>query len=81
MADVVDRDPVFLDRITVNYIRHELTQYDGALVEVAGQTGIQQAVDAIRARVYEAIADAYPMLADECTRQLERKRLERSLMG
>lgn len=63
-------DPVFLERITVNYIRHELTEYDEALVEVAGKAGVSQAVAEIRQRVYSAIAKAYPELSQECAKQL-----------
>lgn len=63
-------DPAFLERITVNYIRHHLTEYDQALWDVAGKTGIRCAVVEIRKRIYSAIAEAYPSLAPECDRQL-----------
>src|SRR5206468_3015979 len=36
-------DPAFLERITVNFIRHHLTEYDGHLEEVAGKIGVNQA--------------------------------------
>ena len=62
--------PAFLDRITVNFIRHELTQYDLALWEVTGKTGICEAVMEIRKRVYGAIKEIYPDLSWECERQL-----------
>jgi hypothetical protein len=64
-------DPAFLDRITVNFIRHELSKYDTALWEVAGKTGVAHAVVKIRRRVYSAIAQAYPALSAECERQIE----------
>jgi len=64
-------DPAFLDRITVNFIRHELTEYDTALWEVAGKTGVARAVAEIRRRVYSAIAQAYPELKLECERQIK----------
>jgi hypothetical protein len=64
-------DPAFLDRITVNFIRHELTEYDLALWEAAGKTGVNEAVFVIRERIYAAIAEVYPSLGDECDRQLE----------
>lgn len=69
-------EPVFLDRITVNFIRHELTQYDETLMEAAGKTGVQQAVFAVRKRIYSAIAIAYPNLAWECESQLRQRNLE-----
>jgi len=65
-----DDDPAFLDRITVNFIRHELTQYDSALWAIVGKTGISRAVVEIRRRVYSAIAQAYPDLKAECERQI-----------
>ena len=65
--------PVFLERITVNYVRHRLTSYDRNLERVAGQIGVAQAVTAIRKRIYAAIAETYPHLALECERQLARR--------
>ena len=64
-------DPAFLERITVNFIRHELTEYDVALWEAAGKVGTARAVAKIRRRVYSAIAQAYPPLSEECGRQIE----------
>ena len=66
----LDSDPAFLERITVNYIRHSLTDYDRSLAELAGKTGIVSGVAAIREKVYGAIAAAYPDLSDECDRQM-----------
>jgi hypothetical protein len=63
-------DPSFLARITVNFVRHSLTAYDHSLASAAGKIGVQAAVAIIRQRVYQAIAAAYPDLADECQRQL-----------
>lgn len=63
-------DKTFLERICVNFIRHELTEYDWALWEVAGKTGKSLAITAIRQRVYGAISAAYPMFQGECNRQL-----------
>ena len=63
-------DPAFLERITVNFIRHELTEYDASLWEVAGKTGIARAVAEILRRVYSAIAQVYPSLSAECERQI-----------
>jgi len=62
-------DAAFLNRICVNFIRHELTEYDYALADVAGKIGITKAVDGIRQKVYSAIARAYPGFATECERQ------------
>ena len=70
-----DAPAKFLERITVNFIRHNLTAYDRALEEVAGRVGIASAVQAIRAKIYSAIGESYPALADECSRQLMRRGL------
>jgi len=67
-----DAPAEFLERITVNFIRHK---YDRALEEVAGRVGIASAVQAIRAKIYSAIGESYPALADECSRQLMRRGL------
>ena len=69
----LDSDPLFLERITVNYIRHKLSQYDRVLETTAGKTGVHTARVAINKRVYAVIAATYPQFADECARQLARK--------
>jgi len=71
-----DSGPDFLARITVNYIRHNLTTYDTHLERVAGRTGVHQAVHVIRERLYDAITEAYPHHGAECRRQLERRQQE-----
>lgn len=62
--------PDFLDRITVNFVRHELTEYDESLEETAGRVGVNVAVSIIREKVYGAIAAAYPHLRKECEKQV-----------
>lgn len=62
-------DQEFLDRISVNYLRHELTVYEGELDGFRGRVGRRDAVDEIRSAVYGAIATTYPYLAGECWRQ------------
>ncbi len=64
-----DSDPAFLERIQINCIRHSLTEYDRALEEVAGKTGVTEAVSRIRERVFDAIELAYPQFRAECGRQ------------
>jgi len=65
-----DSDPAFLERIAVNYLRHELSDYEPELAKLFGQVGRADASSVVRKRVYNAIADAYPDLASECSRQL-----------
>lgn len=72
----VDKDAPasFIHRIEVNFLRHEATLYDEELEEYAGSTGVRDAVDMVRERVYEVIADEYPYLKKECERQLAERR-------
>lgn len=65
-----DADPAFLQRITVNYIRHSLARYDDALYELFNRTGNTQAALVIRWRVLKAIAARYPQFSAECTQQM-----------
>lgn len=62
-------DKAFLDRIQVNFIRHNLTEYDEHLYGIKGRVGIYFGVDRIRDVIFEEIAKAYPYLAHECKRQ------------
>lgn len=66
-------DAAFLDRIMVNYLRHRKSRYEKKLEEVKGRVGVGEAYLEINNRIYQAIADAYPELAEECRRQMERK--------
>lgn len=68
-ADAVDA--ATLRRWEVNYLRHELTGYDSLLADVEGRVGREAAERLIRTKVYAAIAAKYPLLRDECRRQLE----------
>ena len=47
--------------------------YVSALEEIAGRVGIASAVRSFRTKIYDAIAGAYPSLADECQRKLTRR--------
>lgn len=67
-------DQEFLDRICVNYIRHELTKYDSDMTSMQNLVGAAEARDIIREQVYYEISYVYPYLAKECRRQLRRRR-------
>lgn len=69
-----DSDRVFLARICVNYLRHGETEYDQWLDTLWGRVGKNEALDALKYRIFAAIAETYPWLADECERQLEKFR-------
>ncbi|MBK8475505.1 MAG: hypothetical protein IPL39_04125 [Opitutaceae bacterium] len=57
-------------RRLVNYMRHEMTDYDELLDATFGMTGTAIAKLEIRWKVLQAIAGAYPELASECERQM-----------
>jgi hypothetical protein len=66
-------DQAFLQRITVNYLRHEMTDYEALLEQTFGRVGADEAHLGVARRVFAAIAEAYPGLADECARQVQRR--------
>lgn len=63
-------DRPFLDRILVNHARHGLTRYDDRLEDLYRRIGKKEAIEAIRRATYRAIAEAWPVLAGECRRQM-----------
>lgn len=65
----------FLDRITVNYIRHNLTKYEAMLFNNCGKLARAETEPIIRRRVFRAVADAYPDLRNECFEQMKRRGL------
>jgi hypothetical protein len=67
-----ESDPEFLDRISVNYLRHRCSCYDRELRRMAGKVGADEVYPALRRKVLEAIASTYPALAPEALRQIER---------
>ena len=68
-AEVDGVDQGTLHRWMVNYLRHRQTSYDADLSGLYGRVGRAEAQAAIRRRVYDVIAEAYPSLAAECARQ------------
>lgn len=70
-----DCDTVFLNRITVNMLRHAGTTYDEELDIYIGKVGKAEAVEHVRVHIYDLIAAEYPHLAKECALQRERKGL------
>lgn len=59
----------FKNRVTVNYLRHERTEYDNRLEDLSARAGKEQAYSAIRNRIFGMIAERYPDLANECKSQ------------
>jgi len=64
--DRQDGTPGSLDRWKVDYLRHRLARHDDLLDELSGRTGRATAERLLRHRLYAAIAQAYPELAQEC---------------
>jgi hypothetical protein len=59
----------FLDRITVNYLRHECSDYEHRLHDIAGKIGVKLAYPMVKRRVLEEVARLYPDLAIEARSQ------------
>ncbi|WP_418959885.1 hypothetical protein [Streptomyces tritici] len=62
--------PAALVRWQVNYLRHALKRYEALLDGLFGDVGLAEAGRLLDRRLYEAIADAYPGLAEECRRRV-----------
>lgn len=56
-------------RWMVNYVRHNLTEYDDTLYAISGKTGCHTEYLRYKHAVLTKIADVYPELRDECNRQ------------
>jgi hypothetical protein len=61
----------FRDRICVNFLRHGATSYDRVLRGIYGRVAKREAHRRLSKKIYDAIAEAYPMLAREAHRQYE----------
>jgi len=59
----------FLNRISVNYLRHALSPYEERLIATRGMVGASEARQIIRERILATIAVKYPCLSNECERQ------------
>jgi hypothetical protein len=66
----LESDPDFIDRIVVNYLRHECSMYERLLDATFGKVGVDEASLRIKERVLDEIASTYPNLGTECMRQL-----------
>src|SRR5659263_108213 len=59
----IDSDSAFLKRITTNYLRHKLSNYEDKLVRIFGKTGKTKAYIVINRKIAGKIAEVYPELA------------------
>lgn len=69
-----------LDRWCVNYIRHQLTVYDEVLEQLERKTGKQEAYELAFTTILNKIGEVYPMLQEECERQIEQKEMEWNML-
>jgi len=67
----INSDKDFLERITVNYIRHNLTNYEDELLKTFNKFGKHEVINLIKYNVLIAISNVYPHLKDECKRQID----------
>lgn len=70
--DFENADENTMRRWIVNYIRHELIDYDMDLEKYKGRIGIVKAYPEFKIAVLKRIAEVYPNYADECENQIER---------
>lgn len=64
-----DKPDPFRDRICVNFLRHQASEYHVNLQIVSGKTGIGEAYYIFWQQIATAIKEAYPVLAEEVDRQ------------
>lgn len=69
----LNSDTLFLNRICVNYIRHNLTIYENELEKIFGKVGSKEAYRLLNEKIYSVISNTYPIFSDECSNQLLRK--------
>lgn len=62
-------DKNFIERITVNYIRHELTNYDLYLFEQYKKIGKSETVKIIRRKIFMEMLRIYPELSYQIKKQ------------
>lgn len=68
-AEFYSADPATIDRWTVNYIRHNMVDYDYCLEKLKGVVGKDEAYAILKNYVLDLIKSTYPELAEECERQ------------
>jgi hypothetical protein len=66
-------DPEFLQRITINYIRHQHSEYDEQLEHIFGKVGTAEAYLALNRKIADAIEEKYPVLREACADHMAMK--------
>lgn len=70
--DPYNADKQTQERWQVNYIRHNLTQYDESLYEMSGKVGCHSEYIRYKEAVLRKIGETYPKLKEECYRQINK---------
>jgi len=68
-----DFDQSKLEKLTVNYIRHELTPYDYYLKLIESKVGKKEGTRLLKEITHNCIGESYPDLTRECALQLRRR--------
>ena len=68
-----DADDATVKRWMVNYIRHNMVEYDREIDDMKGKTGKSLLYYELHSGVLHKISDVYPELKDECLRQIKRE--------
>lgn len=63
-------DVSFLNRITVNFLRHQASNYEEELENIFGKVGKLLGYTTIKNKILTAIKSKYPALSAECNKQL-----------
>lgn len=58
----VDADDAFLNRISLNYLRHRCTRYEKELNQIFGKVGVDDAYVILKEKINNSILEKYPYL-------------------
>lgn len=72
LGDPYSADDSTIRRWEVNYIRHNLTEYDDSLYEMSGKVGCHKEYLRYKKAVLLKIGEAYPLLKSECNNQINK---------
>lgn len=74
-SDVYNIQDNVLNRWKVNFVRHNLTNYEDVLNSLYGVVGKQEAYKILKYAVLDKIGESYPYLKEECQRQKSAEQL------
>lgn len=70
VSELLKENPETLNRLAVNYLRHECSSYEHRLDNNRGKVGVDEAYYIIKTKVLQQIAKQYPQLKEEANKQL-----------